>query len=513
MPGEIVKLLPLKGSPGIRRDGTIIEGTNWTDGLWSRFYRGLPRSMLGYRSMSENYHGPSRGMYLDARNGLLNIFSGYDDGIEVGQFTKAGVGSAPSSITPVGFTTDANNLWQLDAMFSTNGGGFTALLAHAAPNLANIDSTTSTPLYYGDITHTTPLAAAPISISGGVMYLNPFAVVYGNGGLVAVSAAGDMTSFPPERQFNICADKIIKALPIRGGAYAPSALLWSLSSLLRMSFVGGDTIFQFDTLSDSSTVLSSSAMIEHDGIYYWPGVDRWLTYNGVLNELPNNMSLDFFYKNLNFTQQQKVFAVKVPRWGEIQWHAPLFGATECNWMIVYNYRENIWYDTPLPVDGRSAGVNPSTTFPYTVIASAEGLPSLTTPNQTSYPIWQHEFGTDIVRGDQTLAVKSYITSPSMALVGGGLVLGGVNMPGDNVWTQLVRFEPDFLHNGDLALNILTREFPEGEDSTIPLTLSSDIEDVDKQARYMRYQIICNSQGNSYILGQSLIHYRTGDRNP
>lgn len=513
MPGEISKLLPLRGTPGIKRDGTIIEGTSWTDGLWSRFYRGLPRSMGGYKSMSENYHGPSRGMYLDARNGLLNIFSGYNDGIEVGQFSRAGVGSTPASITPVGFAADPNNLWQLDSMFSGTGGGFVGLLAHAAPNLAFIDSSTAQPINFGDITLTTPLVPTTMSVSGGVCYLNPFAVAYGSDGALNVSAAGDPTTWPLQTQFNICADKIIKILAIRGGAYAPSGLIWSLGSLLRMSFVGGDTLWQFDTLSDTSTVLSSSAMIEQDGIYYWPGADRWLTYNGVLNELPNSMNLDFFYKNLNFAQQQKVFAFKVPRWGEIWWCAPMFGSTECNWAFIFNYRENTWYDTPLPFDGRSAAIAPSTTFPYPIMASGNGLPSLTVSGQTAYPIWQQEFGTDLVRGNASEAIESSITSPSMALVGGGLVLGGVNMPGDNVWTQLVRFEPDFLSNEDLTLNLLTREFPQDVDQTIPLTLSTDIEDVDKQARYMRYQIVCNAAGNSYILGQSLIHYRPGDRNP
>lgn len=513
MAGELVKLLPLKGTPGIKRDGTIMEGTYWTDGEWSRFYRGLPRSMGGYTSLSENYNGPSRGMFLNSANGYINITSGYRQGIEVAQFSKTGVGSSPADRTPSGFASNADNLWQIDAAFTTNDTGFTALIAHAGLNLTNIDNNVDTPVYYGDITTTAALTAAGISVSGGICYLNPFVIAYGNNGLVAVSAAEDPTDWELAAQFNICSDKIVKAIPIRGGAYAPSALLWSLGSLLRMSFVGGDTVWQFDTLSDSSSVLSSSAMIEHDGIYYWPGADRFLQYNGVLRELINNVSLDFFYSNLNFAQQQKVFSFKVPHWGEIWWPFPLGTSDECNWALIFNYRENCWYDTPLPIDGRSAGINPTTTFPFPVLGSANGLDSLSTPGEKSFPMWQHEIGTNVVRGSTSKAIRSSITSPSISIIGGGLVLGGVNMPGDNSWTQVVRFEPDFLRNGNLQMQILGRMFPEDNDEIIEADINTDIDDIDKQSRYIRYKIICNVVNNRYVLGQSLIHFRGGDRAP
>lgn len=513
MPGELVKLLPLKGTPGIKRDGTDTEGNYWSDGIWTRFYRGLPRSMGGYRSLSEDFMGPSRGMFLYSANGYININSGWSNGIEVAQFSKVGVGSAPTDRTPVGFVPNPNNVWQIDAAFTTNGGGFTALIAHAAPNLAAIDSTMASPVYYGDITTTAPLLPAGISVSGGICYLSPFVIAFGDNGLVAVSAAGDPTTYPPATQFNACADKIVKAIPIRGGAYAPSALLWSLGSLLRMSFVGGTVLWQFDTLSDSSSVLSSSAMIEQDGIYYWPGADRFLMYNGVLRELPNNVSLDFFYSNINFTYQQKVFAFKVPRWGEIWWCFPKGSSSECNHVLIYNYRENCWYDTPLPSDGRSAAINPTTTFPYPILASALGGATISGGSSSAFPLWWHEIGVNRVRGTHVDAVKSSITSPQLAITGGGLVLGGINMPGENVWTQVVRFEPDFLQNGSLQLDLLLKEFPTDDEVVFPIDLDADIEDIDRQARYMRWRITSNAANSFYILGQSLIHYRTGDRQP
>ena len=511
---ENYKLLPIRSSSGIKRDGTMVEGAYWTDGLWTRFYRGLPRSMKGYRQMSEGYHGPSRALLLDSRNQLLNLFSGHAAGIEVAQFTYSGFGASPVDITPAGFVSNANNDWQLAKFYSTNGGGYVSLLAHAAPNLSAIDSTVNTPVYYGDITLTTALATTGMSVSGGVMNLNPFAVAYGNNGLVAVSDAGDETTFGAASQFNICSTKIVKGMPIRGGQYAPSALMWSLEELLRMSFVGGTTVWQFDTLSDQSSILSSNGVVEYDGVYYWPGVDRWLMYNGVLRELPNSISLDFFFENLNMAQRQKVFGYKIPRWGEICWCAPMFGATECNWMFVYNVRENTWYDTPLPNGGRSAAVI-AQTFPYPIMSSSQPLVSSVNSSTTTYPIWQHEFGVDEIRGNIVNAIPSYVTTPTLSLVGGGLTIGGVNVPSDNMWTQLVRFEPDFLMGPSIDVDILARDYPMNPDVVYHNVINSGTDniDIDKQGRYVRYKIGTNTRGGYFVFGQSLMHFRAGDRTP
>jgi hypothetical protein len=47
---------------------------------------------------------------------------------------------------------------------------------------------------------------------------------------------------------------------------------------------------------------------------------------------------------LNYDQRQKVWATKVPRFGEIWWFYPRGDATECTDAIIYNVRENTWYD-------------------------------------------------------------------------------------------------------------------------------------------------------------------------
>lgn len=526
--GENLKIFPLRPNPGIKRDGTSTEGNFWGAGIWTRFYRGLPRSILGYRDMTDTYPGPSRGLLVNPiGNGFINVFSGSANQFVVGQFTQAGIGSAPIDRTPSGFTGDPLNVWQLDSLFNNNGGGGVSIIAHAAPNLGNISNNQARPVYYGDINGTAALTPATFTggmgtpdvlVDGGILALPPFLIAYGSDGLFLWSTINDPSTFPIANGANICSTKIVKAMSIRGGTSNPSCLLWSLDSVIQAYFVGGDVIFAFNTLSDQSSILSSSAVVEMDGIYYWPGIDRFLTFNGVLRELPNEMNLDFFYSNLNFSYANKAFGFKVPRWGEIWFCAPLFGATECNWAVVYNARENTWYDTPLPTDGRSAAAF-AQTFPYPIMGSALGMNPVGQNSGTVYPLWQHELGNDQVRGTTSDAIPKSVESSTASIVGGDLTLFG-NAAGSpqSVQTQMEFFEPDFLYNNSITFQTIGREYPNDQDKILNTKIvtpkpTQNFFDLNVQGRYLRWIISVNEQNGFFVTGVPLLHYKAGDPTP
>ena len=516
---ESYKLYPLRATPGIKRDGTSTEGNYYNDGLWTRFYRGLPRSIEGYRSMTNAYPGPSRGLFVNLNgSGYIDIFSGSANNLSVGQFTTSGFGSGVTDITPIGFEANNNNVWQLDSFFNSNGGGLTDLIAHAAPNLSDISSNINAPIYYGDITMAIPPIAAQddmganFEVSGGICAVHPYVVSYGNNGLIAWSDINNPSVFPLANQNNPVSTKVVKGLSIRGSS-APACLLWSIDSLILMSFVGGDAVWSFTTVSDQSSVLSSSGMVEMDGIYYWPGIDRWLVYNGVLRELENEVNLDFFYSNLNFAQRQKVFGFKVPHWGEIWWCAPIGNSVECNHAFIYNVRENTWYDTPLPSDGRSAAYFPQA-WQYPVLSGATIYPSAA----SGFQMWQHSYGVDEVIGNVVNAIPSYIVTPDIALIGGGIGFGVITAPQDNTWTELVRFEPDFVMGTSLNIDVIGREFAMDQDilldsRTITKQSTNNQYDLQVQQRYIRWKIGSNTQGGFYQFGQPLFSFRQGDRQP
>ena len=358
------KILQIKSLPGIKRDGTKFEGDNYVDGQWVRFQRGLPRKIGGYRSINKYLREISTQLSEYTQDQLTYIHSGSANYVErffidIGYNTSPIIDRTPES----DFTPDPGNMWQFtyDGLGDTN-----QIIAQVAPNYSCICNSLGGEVFYGDLLGTDPLVAIAIpgggNATGGVVALHPYTFIYGSNGYVAWSVPGDPTDFTGAGSGDayVTSQKIVRGLPLRGGpGNSPSGLFWSADSLIRISFVGGEQIFQADTLSTQSSILASNSVIEYDGVFYWCGVDRFLLFNGVVREVENNLNINYFFDGLNYAARQKVFAMKVPRYGEIWWCYPRGQATECTHAIIYNTRENTWYDLELPNGGRSAGLFPA----------------------------------------------------------------------------------------------------------------------------------------------------------
>jgi hypothetical protein len=217
-----------------------------------------------------------------------------------------------------------------------------------------------------------------IEVSGGAVSLHPYLFVYGNNGLIKNCSAGNIQNWvgADANETNVASTKIVQGLPVRGGSNSPSGIFWSLDSVIRVSYaptqVGTSQIYwRYDIVTSQSSILSSQSVIEYDGIYYWCGVDRFLMYNGVVKEIPNPYNQNYFFDNLNYAQRQKVYASKVPRFGEIWWYYPRGNSTECNDAIIYNIREQCWYDAGQAEGARRSAGYFSQVFHYPVNADHE----------------------------------------------------------------------------------------------------------------------------------------------
>ena len=351
-----------------------------------------------------------------------------------------------------------------------------------------------------------------ISVSGGCVYLYPYLFVYGNNGLIQNCSAGDLQNWvsADSNANNVAGTKIVKGLPVRGGTTAPSGLFWSLDSLIRVSYapttVGTSTIYwRYDIVTSQSSILSSSSVIEYDGIFYWCGVDRFLAYNGVVQEVKNTMCMNYFFDNLNYNQRQKVWATKIPRWGEIWWFYPKGNATECTDAIIYNVRDQIWYDAGQALGARrSAGVF-SEVFRFPVWAGND----INTSNK--YTIWQHETGVNLVNLSQQSAIQSYFETDSLGWVNGG---PNQNDPiGMNNWIRLERVEPDFVQSGSMNLYVTGKGYASDVDIVSPAypfdptTLKIDMRE---QRREMRLRFESNVVNGNYECGLNLLSADVGD---
>jgi len=530
-PPQPVKTTELFCEPGIQRDGTPYASKKWTDGQWVRFQRGKPKKIGGYKAMTAVAAGPIRNVLIDARQGNYNAHLFSPSGIEKLTFDpNLGVGAGFVVRTPTGFTTNANYLWSSDKLIS--GGTNTPTLACVAtPDANDITSDAAGTVYSGDITASTALTTVytdvpgtvPLQVSGGIVALPPFLFAYGSNGLIQNSnpnnISGPSGGWTVSSGANVYANiayvagtKFVKGLPLRGGSLSPAGLFWALDALVRVSFQGSSgggyfNYWRYDTISGRMSVLSKNSIIEYDGVYFWVGVDRFFTYNGVVQELPNDTNLNYFFDNLNQNYRSKVFAVKVPRYGEIWWFYPTGTNTECNAAVIYNVRENCWYDAMI---SRTAGQEPDI-FPNPVMTGGENsistaavtytvgvgvfnvgdtvtgntsgavgtvvksigtqlniqmtsgtyssgetihnvgstatgtVTGLTT--QELDAVWMHEYSTDKIYLQTQQPIHAWITSKYMTYMTGDVQ---PQPEGANLQTRIIRVEPDFTSKGALG---------------------------------------------------------------
>jgi hypothetical protein len=525
-------------TPGIKRDGTQFEAREFTEGVWSRFQRGVPRKMGGYRQMFRDSNGVPRGMISNAYNALNYMFVGNENTLDAfTTSTNFGVGSGPyvaemlvgysefavtsyaspsfvvagdkttvftagtkvvfsqtpgapiyevlSSVlatnTTVTLTTafaemptsvwlantyyqpNPDNLWQFDIQYNPQGAAL-QVLAHPGKNLTNIDNGTPSQVYVGNILPGvgnqwtfTGLADSsganptykPIEVDGGVCVLYPFIFVYGSNGFIANNnvdttyANQNFTDWngPLANQVNMAAGKIVKGIPVRGGTQSPSGLFWATDSLIRVSFTGQvDLYWRYDIISSQTSIMSSNAVVEMDGVYYWMGVDRFYQYNGTVSVLANDKNINWLFDNLNYAQRQKVWATKVPRYNEIWFFYPRGTATECTDAIIYNVKDKLWYDAGSAVGAqRSCGYttevfptpvwcdwNYVATFgaPYPKIATPAGEPApglnqvyIAGDVTTAFvPGKNFQFSTNITDDFYTVATATYNAVKNFTLI-------------------------------------------------------------------------------------------------
>jgi hypothetical protein len=433
------QIVQIRSAPGIKRDGTKFEGDQYVDGQWVRFQRGLPRKIGGYRSINKFLRGLPRALHEYTQDLLTYVHAGSADRLERFFIDATYNTSVITDRTPSsGFTADDGNMWQFATAYDTTDGN--QIVAQVAPNLNCICNSDGGALFVGDLLGTSVLTQvttvpANFSVTGGVVTLPPYTFAFGNDGYAAWSVPNNPSDFNGSGSGNayITGQKIVKGMPLRGGpGNSPSGLFWSADSLIRGTYIGGVPVFQFDTISAQSSILAANSVIEYDGIFYWIGTDRFLTFNGVVREVENNMNINFFFDNLNYAQRQKVFAYKVPRFGEIWWCFPFGDSIEPNHAVIYNVRENTWYDTELPNGGRGAGLFPAV-FSKPLLSGvapqeAEAVTAAVVAGGTGYAVGNT---LTVVGGLGQLDTELTVTT-----IGGGGVITGVSISNAGQYAEI-----------------------------------------------------------------------------
>jgi hypothetical protein len=454
-----------------------------------------------------------------------------------GAMSKVGVFTATGNLSGTTITIASTN-YLIGVGQTVSGTGITAGTTVTAVTVVTSPSPQTTVTVSASMTTQTGVTVTfdnNIAVSGGCCMIFPYLFVYGNNGLIQNNSAGNTNNWvaADANATNVSSTKVVKGLPLRGGTTSPAGLFWSLDQLTRVTYapqtIGTSTIYwRYDIISSQTSIMSSSCVIEYDGIYYWVGVDRFLYYNGVVQEIPNDTNMNYFFDNINYAYRQKVFATKVPRWGEIWWFYPRGSSTECNDAIIYNVREKVWYDAGQALGANRssgvfsevftkpiwsdnvAGINATfvgaisgSTLTVSSITSgtiavgqfltgtttallantyitalgtgAGGTGTYTLSNSFSSPVSSQTMTTAAytlweheVGTDQTYLTNVNAINSYFETNNIGWVSGGPSNPqlvGDNKWIRVERIEPDFVQSGSMNVYITGKGYADDTDVT------------------------------------------------
>jgi hypothetical protein len=518
----VVQPFTLAFQPGVQRDGTRFDATRALDTLWCRFRLGRPRKMGGLQSITNTLNGLPRKVHCWYNGANIFAHVGTTNGIQQVVFDTFGNLVGVNDRTPVGYTGGPDAAVTFDALFDTTS-DVVQLVGHAAPNSGFVANDISTVPFLGAIDATTPLTQfsnpgvitsgvwTQPDISGGICCVQPFVFDFDSKGLVQWSAPnlalylGVVGGETGAGQARISSQKVVQGMALRGGGLqSPAAIFWTLSEVIVATYVGTPVWFAFNTISPSSSILSGASAIEYDGLYFWAGIDRFLVFNGTVTEVPNPQNQDWFFDNLTPGFESQTFAFKIPRYGEIWWCACMFGATVPSHAIVYNLRENAWYDTALPVKAFGAGMF-AQGFKRPLAAGQD--------NDGLYKLWTMETGTDKVDGSQIAPLRSYFDS---ALFG-----GPKTDPPDDRGMSIQEMEPDFIQTGDMMVNLVgapNARAAETPGPSVPLVQTPGVPAEEfvsftptQSQRLTRIHIESNVIGGSYIAGRNLVRGTTAER--
>lgn len=533
----IEALLP---KPGIQKDLTQYSSPYCVEGQWVRFFEGVPMKMLGMQAFERGTPVLVRSMLGIPRDNGLRLYLGRQD--SVGYLTvsesEGSLASGPIIYqTPAGYTSRDNALWSF-AHYSTslhlNKTGNQVLpnsyiIAVPTDMASDLTGDQDYIVYYQSLSKTDNMVpidsgfGTVVRASGCVVSAPPLLVAT-TGGNISWTYPGHLENWTNSptvasgaflNEQNIADSKIIQGYSAPGATDA-TIIFWSLDQVIRATYLFSDgTSGSWDSqvLQEQSSLMAPNAVVPSGMRFFWPGTTRFYVYNGVVQDLPNNVNSQFFFDYLDYGSRSKVWGFSNPRFNEIWWlwpkkdtpDNPNGTVKECNWALIYNTVENTWYDTPL---SRSAGY-PPTSFQYPILADS----NITSPSSAgNAPIWAHEIGLDQTvsyefpgRITQRTPILSYFETNQIDLYS--------SAGNNNRSIRTCRLELDLIQVGDMQLQIKSRPFPRGDVETsqaITFTPSTSfIDDVFSQGRIINFVFSSNSIGGFYQLGKINLDYKLG----
>ena len=524
--------VPLLYKPGIQRDGTSFQDEYCTDGQWIRFVGGKIKKMNGQREVVSSNAGVNftntKYLFISLDNNLFCIKT--DNTLLVGPFDAANAASVAPALVNIGNPdpiNNANSRWQA-INFIRNTHLCTALLqTYPDANGMLVHS-----MWWkqndvaGDFTNA-GIRGALANFTGGMIFSAPFLFVYGKNGMVYWSRNNNPLDFSVAANsvaVTTGEDVLFGAL-VRGGTNSPSLLFWTANSVVYFTNTAGQALvlnFQREIITRNSSLISPNAVVQYDSLFFWLGTDRIFVYNGIVDSIPNAINLEYFFYNVDLAKRNKIYGYKVARYGEIRWAYPEIAnqgnpGIGCTRELVYNVRENSWYDTAIRRD--CVTYRPSTGGIYSYGEAASNYPFNALNSYSG--LWQHEIGTDEIRRNAVVPIPSYFCTPWYGLAAFNPTKSGNAI---DKYIVLDQIEPDFpsfdarTPADVLTITIYGLKYASRGQMPLPLgnPVNFNLQDANQYTGKIDFMVSARfiqirfDTVSSYVVGNVLLNFKEGD---
>lgn len=487
--------IDLKPRVGIQRDGTSFDSDQYTDGLWTRFYKDRAQKMGGYSIIDNGNNTIIRNIFsINAQDSVI-VYIGRSTGISFMVINEDLSTIGEINVTPSGYTEDDNNTWSISTV-SYNDIDY--VLAIPLPNAEDISNKIPGTLYYGVVGQTIPLVAVPNApqVTGGVTTVGSYIFLFGSNGVITWNDGDGIlsdptTNWPTDNTITFESTQFVAGAPVRSGPTL-SALFWGLDFVAQLS-LNSDTppTFVSNYVSTESTLLSANCIVSLDPYFYWIGNNSFYQFNASVVELQNTTNKEWFFNNVNRLQKEKVYGFANRIYNEIWWLFPYGDATENTNAIIQQIDTQSWFDTAnIP---RTCAISSSTQFPYPLMCDSQGVQNGTS---TIYPIWIHEYGTDKVQLGQTIAITASFTS-------NWIDVGDID-PSMNV-AIIDTIIPDIQQAGNMTVSFALRGYPNSPpitSSLFTITPTTEFLTVRQKASIFSATFTSNTAGGAFLMGRT-----------
>ena len=310
----------------------------------------------------------------------------------------------------------------------------------------------------------------------------------------------DITTYTPTATNTAGTQRLADGSRIMGAIRGRDAIyVYTDTALFLQRFVGQPFTFAFVQAGTNCGLAGKNAVVEVDGAAYWFSENGFFRYAGALETLPCLVE-DFVYDDINLDHGNQMITAGLNNlFGEIMWFYPTANSAVVNKMVCYNYQDSsptrpIWtvgslartswadsavFGNPHALEYDADGAEGATSSTY-VQGNTDGI--------STY--YQHETGTDQVKGGSVTAITANITSGDFDItqrVIRGAQTNIADLRGDGEFLMKVRrFIPDFVsQTGSTRVTLNLKNFPNdtaASSSLGPFDITSSTQKVDTRAR-------------------------------